>query len=186
MRGAPLVLVALALVECGGSRVVGLIHARAVLGAASSNPPTLEVVARSIPVPDPLPVRGSDIAYADLDSALTLAVYDATSQWAASRRDHPVAKNGGWTVLLEVIGADAELDPGDRVAVSIDARATLKARSGNVYLGQTQLGCRERGPLTPEQGAAVAERCLARIGRDLASWLSGGVTLEPPPSERGP
>jgi hypothetical protein len=185
MRSVPIVLATLGLLQCGGARVVGLIRARAVLGATPPNPPILEVVARSIPVADPLPVRGSDIVYADLDSALTLAAYDATSQWAGSRRDHPVARNGGWTVLVEVTGADAELDPGARVAISIDARATLKARSGNVYLGQTQLGCRERGPLNPEQGAAVAERCLARIGRDLASWLAGGVTLEPPPSERG-
>jgi hypothetical protein len=141
----------------------------------------LEVVSRSTAVPDPLPVRGSDIVYGDLEAALGIAVSTASAPWAASHRDHPVGQNGGWTVLVEVTGADAQLEPGGRVVVGLDVRATLRTRSGNVYLGQTQLGCREGGVVSAEQGAPVVYRCMMRVGRDLAGWLAGGVSLEPPP-----
>ncbi len=141
----------------------------------------LEVVSRSTAAPDPLPVRGSDVVYGDLEAALGLAVSTAAAAWAESSRDHPVAKHGGWTVLVEVTGADAELEAGGRVLVGLDVRATLRTRRGNAYLGQTQLGCREGGLASAEAGVLVIYRCMMRIGRDLAGWLGGGVRLEPPP-----
>jgi hypothetical protein len=67
--------------------------------------------------------------------------------------------------------------------VGLDVRATLRTRAGNVYLGQTQLGCREGGLVSAEQGAPVVYRCMLRVGRDLAGWLAGGVRLDPPPPE---
>jgi hypothetical protein len=166
----------------GGPRLVPLLR---ISGApVTSIPPyatPLEVVSRSTAVSDPLPVRGSEIVYGDLESALGIAVSTAAATWAGSQRAHTVAKHGGWTVLVEVTAADAELEPGGRVVVGIDARATLRTRSGNVYLGQTQLGCREGGLVSAEQGAPVVYRCLMRVGRDLAGWLAGGVRLDPPP-----
>jgi len=141
----------------------------------------LEVVSRGTAVPDPLPVRGSDIVYGDLESALGMAVSSATAPWAAAHRDYPVAKHGGWTVLVEVIGADAELEGGGRVVVGLDVRVTLRTRDGNTYLGQTQLGCHEGGLRSADEGAPVIYRCMTRIGRDLAGWLGGGVRLDPPP-----
>jgi hypothetical protein len=145
----------------------------------------LEVVSRSTAVPDPLPVRGSDIVYGDVESALGIAVSTATAPWATAHRDDVVAKHGGWTVLVEVTGADAELEPGGRVVVGFDVRATLRTRNGNVYLGQSQLGCREGGLVSAGQGAPVVYRCMMRVGRDLAGWLGGGVRLDPPPPESG-
>jgi hypothetical protein len=145
----------------------------------------LEIVSRGTAVPDPLPVRGSDFVYGDLESALGLAVASATVSWADAHRDYPVAHHGGWTVLVEVIGADAELESGGRVVVGLDVRATLRTRSGNIYLGQTQLGCHEGGLRSADQGAPVIYRCMTRIGRDLAGWLGGGVPLDPPPPAAG-
>jgi|HubBroStandDraft_5_1064220.scaffolds.fasta_scaffold80428_2 hypothetical protein len=145
----------------------------------------LEVVSRSTAVPDPLPVRGSDIVYGDLESALGLAVSAATAPWADAHRDHPVARRGGWTVLVELTEADALLEPGGRLVVDLGVRATLRTRSGNAYLGQTQSGCREGGLVSAAMGAPVVYRCMTRLGRELAGWLGGGVALDPPPPETG-
>jgi hypothetical protein len=130
-------------------------------------------------------VRGSDIVYGELEAALGIAVSTAAVPWADAHRDHVVARHGGWTVLVEVTGADADLEPGGRVVVGLDVRATLRTRNGNVYLGQTQLGCREGGLVSAEQGAPIVYRCMMRVGRDLAGWLGGGVRLDPPPPESG-
>jgi hypothetical protein len=167
---------------CGGaSRIVALTSPRGfppASTAAGGGP--LEIVSRSTAVSDPLPVRGGDLAYGDLEPALGILVTAATAPWVASHRDDAIARKGGWTVLIELTGADAQLEPAGRVVVSLDVRATLRTRSGNVYLGQTQLGCRDGGPVSVEDGAPVVTRCMTRVGRDLAGWLGGGVRLEPP------
>jgi hypothetical protein len=165
-------------------QIVPLIHTAGIpVTPPLSNTIPLEVASRSTAVPDPLPVRGSDIVYGDVEAALGMAVSTATSSWADSHREHPVARRGGWTVLVEVVGADAELEGGGRVVVGIEVRATLRTRNGNDYLGQTQLGCREGGLVSADKGAPVIYRCMMRVGRDLAGWLAGGVRLEPPPPE---
>jgi hypothetical protein len=186
-RAGRLAFQALTIGACGSPpHIVPLIRTAGVpIVPALSNATPLEVVSRSTAVPDPLPVRGSDIVYGDVEAALGAAVSTATSPWADSHREHPVASHGGWTVLVEVIGADAELEPGGRVVVGIEVRATLRTRNGNVYLGQTQLGCREGGLVSADQGAPVIYRCMMRVGRDLAGWLGGGVRLDPPPPEAG-
>jgi hypothetical protein len=189
MNSASVALSGLAalLVACGGiPHIVPLVRtAGPPLTATPSNATPLEVVSRSTAVPDPLPVRGSDIVYGELEYALGIAVSTAAVPWAEAHRDHVVARHGGWTVLVEVTGADADLEPGGRVVVGLDVRATLRTRNGNAYLGQTQLGCREGGLLSAEQGAPVVYRCMMRVGRDLAGWLGGGVRLDPPPPETG-
>lgn len=188
---AALVLSAFATVVvagCGSSapRIVPLLRtAGAPITQTPSDGTPLEVVSRGTAVPDPLPVRGSNIVYGDLESALGIAVSSATVPWAVSHRNDNVAHHGGWTVLVEVVGADAELETGGRVVVGLDVRATLRTRNGNIYLGQTQLGCREGGLRSADEGAPVIYRCMMRIGRDLAGWLGGGVRLDPPPPESG-
>ena len=142
----------------------------------------LEVVSRATAIADPLPVRNSDIVYGDLEGALGTAVSTATAPWADTHKNAP---HGGWTVLVEVVGADAELESGGRVVVGLDVRATLRTRNGNVYLGQTQLGCHEGGLRSADEGAPVIYRCMTRIGRDLAGWLDGGVRLDPLAPESG-
>jgi hypothetical protein len=167
---------------CGSAtpRIIPLLRtAGAPIVSTPSDATPLEVVSRGTAVPDPLPVRGSDIVYGDLEGALGIAVSSATGPWAAAHRKYPVAVRGGWTVLVEVVGADAELESGGRVVVGLDVRATLRTRNGNIYLGQTQLGCHEGGLRSADEGAPVIYRCMTRIGRDLAGWLDGGVPLDP-------
>jgi hypothetical protein len=189
MRIARFVLAPAALlVGCASSvpRIVPLVRSPGEAAAANPSDVTpLEVVSRSTAISDPLPVSGSDIVYGDLESALGNAVVAATTPWAAAHRDHPVAHRGGWTVLVEVTGARAELESSGRLVVSLDVRATLRTRSGNTYLGQTQVACREGGLRSADQGAPVVFRCMTQIGRDLAGWLGGGVRLDPPPPESG-
>ena len=141
----------------------------------------LEIVSRSTAVPDPLPVRGSNVAYAELEAALGTAVATATAPWSEAHRDHPGGRQeGGWSLLVELTGADAQLDGAGRLVVGLDARATLRTRRGNDYLAQTQLACREGGLIfTGDRGAPVVYRCVARIGRELAGWLDA-VPLDPP------
>jgi hypothetical protein len=175
--------IATSVVGCAGaSRVVPLVApGGGPLAVVAPGGAPLEVASRSTAVSDPLPVRGSAISYGDLEAALGLAITTATGPWASSHRDDPIAKKGGWTVLVELTSADAQLEPAGRVVVGLDVRATLRTRSGNVYLGQTQLGCREGGLVSADDGAPVVYRCMTRVGRDLAGWLAGGVRLEPPP-----
>jgi hypothetical protein len=180
---AACIAIALSMSACGGApRVIALVRASGgTLASMPSGGVPLDVVSRSAAVVEPLPVRGSDVGYGDLQTALGVIVTTATASWASVHRDDVVARQGGWTLLVELTGADALLEAAGRVVVSLDVRATMRTRSGNVYLGQTQLGCREGGPISSGDGAPVVYRCLTRVGRDLAGWLSGGVRLEPPP-----
>ncbi len=175
--------VATSMAACAGTpRVVALVApGGGPLASMPSGGVPLEVVSRSTAVSDPMPVRGSGISYGDLETALGVAISTATAPWATSHRDDTIARNGGWTVLVELTAADAQLEPAARVVIGLDVRATLRTRSGNVYLGQTQLGCREGGPVSASDGVPVVYRCMTRVGRDLAGWLAGGVRLEPPP-----
>ena len=161
--------------------ILPLVHASGAPVVATPSPSIpLEIVTRSTAVRDPLPVRGSNFAYAELEAALGAAVATATAPWSDAHRDHARAHEGGWAVLVELTGADAQLDAGGRLVASLDARATLRTRRGNDYLGQTQLACREGGLVfTADRGAPVVYRCVARIGRELAGWLDA-VPLDPP------
>lgn len=163
------------------TRIVPLVKEAGASFAAATGAAPLEIVTRSTAIPDPLPVRGSDFGYAEVEGALGLSVVAATTRWATDHAGDEVARRGGWSLLVEVTGADAEVDPGGRVVVGMEVRATLRTRSGNAYLGQTQAGCREGGLTEADHSARVAYRCMARIAGDLAGWLAGGVRLGPPP-----
>ena len=181
-------VVTIATAGCGAAtpKIVPLLQTSgAPITSTPSSATPLEVVSRGTAVPDPLPVRGSDIVYGDLEGALGIAVTTAVAPWAAAHRQFPIAKKGGWTVLVEVISADAQLESGGRVLVGMDVRATLRTRNGNIYLGQTQLGCHEGGLRSANDGAPIVYRCMTRIGRDLAGWLGGGVRLDPFAPEDG-
>lgn len=165
--------------------ILPLVHTSGAPVVATPSPSIpLEIVSRSTAVPDPLPVRGSTVAFAELEAALGVAVATATAPWSEAHREPAGTRDGGgWAVLVEMIGADAQIDAGGRLVVGLDARATLRTRRGNDYLGQTQLACREGGLVfTANRGAPVVYRCVARIGRELAGWLDA-VPLDPPPAE---
>jgi hypothetical protein len=129
----------------------------------------LEVVTRSTAVRDPLPVQGSDVAYAEIEGALGHAVSSATVPWADA---HRAQRPDGWKLLLEIVEARARFEDG-RLLVTLNTRATLHTRLGDEYVAQTQATCREAGLTTPETGGPVIYACMRHLGRDLASWLSG-------------
>jgi hypothetical protein len=145
----------------------------AAAGIPLTQPTTvpLEVVTRSTAVADPLPVRGADVAYGDVEAALGHAIASATVPWAEAHRK--VARStDGWQLFVEITNSDAQYDDG-RVIFSVGVRATLRARTGNVYLAQTQASCRQGGLIQAEKGAPVMYRCMMEIGHDLAGWLDG-------------
>jgi hypothetical protein len=171
MRTAALALSALLLMGCESSRhVVRLID---VAGVPLTPPTTapLRVVTRSTAVLDPLPMRGSDAGYSDIESALGYAVASATVPWANQHISHPASRDG-WQLSVEVTDADARYDDG-RVIFSVAVRATLRERAGNVYLAQTQASCRQGGVAPPDKGGPVMYKCMMEIGRDLDGWLEG-------------
>lgn len=131
----------------------------------------LEVVTRSTAVADPLPVKGAGIAYGDVEAAMGHSIASATVPWATRHRGAS-PKAEGWQLFVEITNADAEYDDG-RVIFSVGVRATLRARSGNVYLAQSQASCRQGGLVGARKGAPVMYRCMMEIGHDLAGWLDG-------------
>jgi hypothetical protein len=153
----------------GGRQIVPLLDAAGVPLTQPTIAP-LEVVTRSTAVPDPLPVRGSDVEYTDVELALGHAVASATVPWAETHRARP--DGAGWQLFVEMTNADAEYDDG-RAVFTLGVRATLRARAGNVYLAQTQAACRQGGVVPPDRGARVMYRCMTEVGHQLANWLDG-------------
>jgi hypothetical protein len=166
----PVALSAALLAACGGApRRVALLSAN---GLPVTSTPTgaipLEIVTRGTAVADPLPVHHTSVAYGDLEAALGLAVASAGVPWAEAHREK---RPDGWQLFVELTRAEAEENDG-RLVVGFDVRATLRGRSGNVYLAQTSARCREAGYVDAANGGPVVFACLSRVGRDLTSWLS--------------
>ncbi|HEY8073712.1 MAG TPA: hypothetical protein VIF62_06380 [Labilithrix sp.] len=158
MRVAPVFLVALA--SCG-THLVPIVPDGMGAGAnAAPSDPTFEVVARTVGVKDPLPVSGAGVTYGELEPALAQAVLRAVH----ARHDT--------TLTIELVAADADYAHG-RLAVSLVVRATLRAKSGNAFVGQTQAVCHDGEILAPESGARVVWSCMTRLGRDISGWLDG-------------
>jgi hypothetical protein len=156
---------------CSGPvTVVPLLSAAGIPRTPLTTAP-LEVVTRSTAVADPLPVRGTDVAYGDVEAALGHAIASATVPWADQHRAASKSTDG-WQLFVEITNSDAEYDDG-RVIFSVGVRATLRARTGNVYLAQTQASCRQGGLIRADKGAPVMYRCMMEIGHDLAGWLDG-------------
>jgi hypothetical protein len=159
--------------------VVGCESSRQIVPLLSTigtplTPPTsapLRVVTRSTAVHDPLLMRGSDAAYADVESALGYAISSASVPWANQQRANAGIKDG-FQLFVEITSADARFDDG-RVIFTVAVRATLHARAGNVYLAQTQASCRQGGIAAPDKGGPVLYKCMMEIGRDLYGWLDG-------------
>ncbi|MBI5531304.1 MAG: hypothetical protein HY898_01215 [Deltaproteobacteria bacterium] len=129
----------------------------------------LEVVTRSTAIPDPLPVEGAPVSYADVEHSLAHAVGSATVPWAEAHRHQ---RPEGWQLFVELVQADAEFSD-QRLKITMSVRATLRTRYGNVYLAQTHAHCQQAGLVEPERGASVIYSCMARMSRDLAGWLGG-------------
>lgn len=172
MRRAPTLFVLMvAYSACStGPEMVPLLTAAGIPITDPTDVP-LRVVTRSTAVRDPLRVRGTSVVYGDVETALGHAISSAAAPWAQGHRDdrkHP----DGWELFVEVTNADAVYEE-DRVVFSLGVRATLRARAGNLYLGQTQASCRQGGIVQPDKGAPVVYGCMMEIGRNLAGWLDG-------------
>jgi hypothetical protein len=176
-----LFLAPLFLAACEPSmRVVPLLDTAGVPITQPTNVP-LRVVTRSTAVQDPLRLDGYNVSYGDIESALGHAVASGTAPWADSHRAQGRSTDG-WELFVEITNADAHYEDA-RVVFSLGVRATLRARSGNVYLAQTQAMCRQGGLAEPDQGGPIIYKCMTEIGRDLGGWLDG-VDLEAVASRR--
>jgi hypothetical protein len=151
---------ALALVACGGRRLVTVEPDGPPHGGFSASDPSFEVVPRLAGASDPLPVAGVDVAFADLARALGHAVLRAVEPY----------RNGVLTV--ELVRANADYNSA-RLSVSLVVRATLRNRVGNDFIATTTQVCHDGAIVDPEAGAPVLWSCMARIGRELAGWLAG-------------
>ena len=129
----------------------------------------LEVVTRSTLVADPLPVKDSDVVYAEVEEALGMAIGSATVPWAQAHREK---RPDGWQLLVELVEAEAVYER-PRVKVNLTIRATLRTRYENAYLSQKYANCQQAGVENPERGATILYSCMARLGRDVAGWLGG-------------
>lgn len=151
-------LVAVALAACGRQLVPVVPDGTATAGTSSADP-TFEVIARVNGVRDPLPVSGASVAFADLQRSLGQAVVRSVGP----RHDS--------VLTVELVAGDAEYNE-PRLAVSLVARATLRSRAGNTFVGQTEVVCRDGAIVAPEQGGRVIWSCMTRLGQDLGGWLS--------------
>ncbi|HEY3356620.1 MAG TPA: hypothetical protein VGQ83_25440 [Polyangia bacterium] len=129
----------------------------------------LELVAEVAGGADPLPAAGGGLAFSGVARASGAFVAAAAEPWARRHRD---ARPGGWRLLVELTQARARLSDG-ALTVELETRVTLSARAGQLHLGQTRGYCRETDTFSARAPAAVAARCLERMGRDLAGWLEG-------------
>jgi hypothetical protein len=149
----------LSLVACGGHRLVTVEPEGPPHGGFSATDPTFEVVPRLAGARDPLPVAGSDVAFADLARALGHAVLRA------------VAPYHDGVLTVELVRADAEYNSA-RLSVSLVVRATLRRRVGNDFIATTTSVCHDGAIADPDVGAPVLWSCMARIGRELAGWIA--------------
>ena len=165
-----MVTAALALAACGGPVVIPLRSANSIKTEPGRRQPGLEVVTQSTEASDPLPVSGTNVSYGAFESTLRQTVWTAAAPWATE----------SWRVSLDIITADAEY-AGRRLSVSIGVRATLRAKQGNVYLGQTEVACRDSATVPPEKGHDVVRSCMMQLAGDLTGWL-GAIDTESPTS----
>jgi hypothetical protein len=148
-------------------------HVIALPAVPIENPPpgtpSIEVIARSMGAPTPLPLKGSDVAFVAVEQAIALAVAPALRPWAEA---HPTARPGGWQLLVDLHRARAERQHGN-LSVSLSVWATLRARDGNRYIAQTQAYCKQARFAEPRDAAPIFYACMGELGRELAGWLGG-------------
>src|SRR5581483_6837371 len=165
-----LVLAVLLSGGCGASMIPLLEQSGVPVTVTPAHNVPLEVVTRkNTTVNDPLPVRGSLVAFGDVETALGFAVSSATVPWA---EQHMAQRPEGWQLAVELISADA-WSHGREVTVTLNVRATLRTRTGNRYLAQTQAHCSRSAAVAPRDASPVVFDCMTRVGRELGGWLGG-------------
>jgi hypothetical protein len=174
MKPLGAIVIASALAACSSAHAPRTVKLLASAGIPYTDTPAastpLEVVTRSTAVRDPLPVDNTDVTYGDMEAALGFAISSATVPWAAQ---HKTQRPDGWQLFVEITQAEATYSSERRLVVSFAVRATLRARTGHVYLAQTHAACRQGGVIDVDRGGMIVYACMTRIGRDLADWLGG-------------
>ncbi len=141
------------------------------LSAAGGAPPTspMEITTRSQAVTNPLPLHGSNYAFASIEESIGRVMATSATPWAEAHR----AKNpDGWQLLVELWQAHAERR-GPQVTVGLGVRLTLRSRDGNQFVAQTQAHCKQSELVDPASAAPVFYSCMTQLGRDLGGWLNG-------------
>jgi len=167
----PLLSLAVVLAGCGPAHTVSLLHAAgAPITMTPSEAIPLEIVTRSTGVKDPLEVKGSSVSYGDVETTIGTAVSSAAAPWAEKHREK---RPEGWQLLVEVIESTATYS-GGRLITTLGVRLTLNTRLDHRYLAQSQASCRNASLVNEpaSDGAPVLYGCMARMGRDIASWLA--------------
>jgi hypothetical protein len=155
---------------CGASIVPLLDQANVPWTNTPARAVPLEVIThKNAAVREPLPVRGTRVAFADLETALGHAVASGTVPWA---EEHRARRPEGWQLTVELIDAQAHAR-GEAITVAINVRATLRTRVGNQFLAQTQAHCLRTAAVSASGSAPVALDCMARSGKQLGGWLGG-------------
>jgi hypothetical protein len=164
---ARLILAVVVVGGCGTPSILSLAESRPITTTPMESVP-LEVITRGTAIRDPLPVSGASEAVSGLEEALGHAVSTAAVPWAI-RQPH---RAEGWQLTVELTRADARFSR-RRLAVSLNVRATLRTRTGRIYLAQTQAHCRQAAIVSPADGAPIFYACLTQVSRDLVDWLGG-------------
>ncbi len=152
---------------CGPAVLVPIATRPAV---EQTDPATFEILIRSS-IADPLPLRGSRVAYSQLGPALSQEISVAAQPWVARNRER-AQKTDGWQLLLGITEADASYRHG-RARVNITLRATLRTRTGNQHLSQTQTYCQRTAEVAETAASTVFEACLHDLRTELSRWLGG-------------
>lgn len=117
----------------------------------------------------PLRAIGSHIAFIDVDSAVDAAVERATM---ATKRQLTQSGSQSHTLLVEIVEARAEV-ASDQLLVQLNVRATLRQKTGNVFVAQTHAHAICTGPLAESNGSQVVRDCAESVALQLRGWLTG-------------
>ena len=152
---------------CSSVQLVSVLPSSAATSPTHAEDP-LQVRVDISSVHLPLRVAGTDTAFIDVDRALYAAIETALS----TTKSRLVQGATTYTLHVELIKARAEL-ASDRVVVGLTVRATLKLKTGNVYIAQTHAHANQSSPYLPSHGADAAIHCANAIGAELQGWVGG-------------
>jgi hypothetical protein len=147
--------------------VISVLPAQAMAQEAVPQPVSVRVDATTVRLP--LVVSGAEVAFSDVDRALSRSVRKAI---AAPMSKLTLAPGAHLDLQVEIVEAHAEYSH-ERLVVGLAARATLRREKGNAYVAQTHAHATasEHGPAA--HGATAVLVCTDSIATDLARWLLG-------------
>jgi hypothetical protein len=162
-----LIPIALIVAGCSGPRVISILPAQ--VARSEDRTPPLSVVVDATNTHLPLAISGANLAYGDVDRALSQAIERALVRLSAELAARHARR---LELAVELIDAHAEYSR-ERLVVRLTVRATLRENAGNVYVAQTHARASASAVVAPERGATVVSDCDAALARQLSGWLDG-------------